>query len=68
LAALLLWADECADGLVQRLDEEIETVGPLAWRGRNDAAMEEVTHDPVPRRPVVSVVMEVVGADVVAAE
>jgi hypothetical protein len=30
--------------------------------------MEEVTYDPVPCRPLVSVAMEVVGADVVPAE
>jgi hypothetical protein len=55
-------------GSFKRLDEELESAGPLARRGRNDVAMEEVTHDPVPRRPVLSVAMEVVGADVVAAE
>ena len=50
--ALLLWAEE-----------KVEILVPLARHGRNDAAVQEVAHDAVGRRPVVAVAGFVVAAD-----
>ena len=59
-----LWSE----GLIEGLDHALESVDPLARRWGNDAAVQEVAHYPVARRPVVSVGIKVVGADVVAAK
>src|SRR5258705_4080251 len=57
MGVLLLWADE-----------KLEILVPLARRGRNDAAVQEVAHDAVGRRPVVAVAGFVVAADLRCAE
>ena len=43
--------------------EKVEILGPLARRGRNDAAVQEVAHDAVGRRRVGAVAGYVVAAD-----
>ena len=41
-------------------------MGDLTWREWNDAAVNEVAHDPVTRRPVTAVTENVVAAEIAA--
>jgi hypothetical protein len=56
-----------ADGLFKRSDE-LQRSRPLARHGRNDVAMQKITHDAVSDRPVVSLAMEMEYADVLVTE
>jgi hypothetical protein len=53
--------------LVEGIDEEFKSVGPLARPGRNDVAVREVAHDPILPTPRVGGERQVIDADLAGA-